>query len=69
MVVRSLSDMDIAVKSPNNLLDFDQVDVWRFDLASYHRLIETGVLAEDDRVELIDGVILQKPVGPNFDCV
>lgn len=36
-----------------------------FTTAEYHRLIEAGILTEDDRVELIDGEIIQMtPIGP-----
>ena len=36
----------------------------RFTVADYHRLGEAGVLAEDDRVELIDGDIVEmSPIG------
>jgi hypothetical protein len=32
----------------------------RFSLAQYHKLTETGVLTEDDNVELIEGYVVQK---------
>ena len=36
----------------------------KFTLEEYHRLAETGFLTEDDRVELIDGEIIEmSPVG------
>jgi Uma2 family endonuclease len=45
--------------------------VRRFTVDQYHRMIETGILAENDRVELLDGWILEKsPVGPpHATCV
>ncbi len=37
----------------------------RFTVEQYHRLAEAGVLHEDDRVELLNGVIVNMmPIGP-----
>jgi Uma2 family endonuclease len=36
----------------------------RFTVAEYHRMGEAGVLTEDDRVELLDGAIIEmSPIG------
>lgn len=41
----------------------------RFSVAEYHRMIETGVLTEDDPVELLDGWIVEKmPRTPPHDA-
>ncbi len=49
------------------------VDVARrlFTLEEYHRMGETGILGEDERVELIDGEIIQMaPIGTrHIGCV
>lgn len=42
-----------------------QVTRWQFTADDYERMITAGILAEDDRVELIDGeVIAMSPTGP-----
>lgn len=36
-----------------------------FTTAEYHRMIEAGILTEDDRIELLDGEIIKMaPIGP-----
>jgi Uma2 family endonuclease len=42
----------------------------RFSVAEYHRLIEIGLLTEDDPVELIEGYLVMKMArNPPHDCV
>lgn len=42
--------------------------VWRFSVDEYHRLIELGILTEDDPVELLEGLIVPKmPRNPLHD--
>lgn len=53
MVPRTRTDA-VAVRIPRR----------RFTTAEYHRMGEAGVLSEDDRVELLDGEIVQmSPIG------
>jgi Uma2 family endonuclease len=43
----------------------------RFTADEYHRMAQTGILTEEDRVELLDGEIIQvTPIGPRHaNCV
>jgi hypothetical protein len=43
----------------------------RFTVADYHRMVECGILSEDDRVELLDGqVVPMTPIrSPHAGCV
>lgn len=42
----------------------------RFTVHEYHRMGEAGVLREDDRVELIEGDIVEmNPIGRHAACV
>ncbi len=33
------------------------IQLWQFSVQDYHRMLESGILHEDDRVELIDGEV------------
>lgn len=35
-------------------------DIWRLSIDRYHSMIASGNLTEDDRVELLDGVLVEK---------
>ena len=42
--------------------------IWKFSVADYHRLIDIGVLDENDRVELLEGLLVPKRShGPLHD--
>lgn len=42
---------------------------WRIPMERYHELVDGGLLGEDDRVELIEGVLVaMSPKGPEHDA-
>ena len=51
--------------------NMQQVARWRFTVHDYHRMGEAGILHEDDRVELIEGEIVEMAaIGTrHFSCV
>ena len=47
------------------LLDELHVSRRKFTVDDYHKMAEAGILTEDDRVELLDGEIVEmRPIGP-----
>src|SRR5215510_15609188 len=47
-----------------------QILRWQFTVADFARMVETGILAEDDRVELIDGEVrAMSPIGPRHAAI
>src|SRR5687767_2003457 len=43
---------------------------WRFTVADFARMLETGILSESDRVELIDGEVHpMTPIGPGHASI
>lgn len=46
---------------PPHRADVSQLPLRRFTVDEYYAMAEAGILTEDDRVELIDGVIIEMP--------
>ena len=47
-----------------------QILRWQFTVTDFARMVETGILAEDDRVELIDGEVrAMSPIGPRHVAI
>lgn len=57
--------VEAVVERARQLLDEAPFDIRRLSLEEYHRLINMGFFAEDERVELIEGVLHRmSPRGP-----
>ena len=54
-VTRSVGDMATQIRAT------DAVELRRFSAAEYHRLGEIGVLGDRERVELLDGFLIDMP--------
>src|SRR5438105_578987 len=49
-----------AIRKPEQHIDIDLFALRRFSVAEYHKMIKTGILKPDDRVELLEGWIVNK---------
>jgi Uma2 family endonuclease len=49
----------MAVRKPEHI-EIDPFALRRFSVAEYHKMIKTGILKPDDRVELLEGWIVKK---------
>jgi Uma2 family endonuclease len=62
--------MTVMTRTPHLPAILPPFPVHRFTVDEYHRLIETGVLGEDDDVELLEGWVVPKmPRSPTHDAV
>jgi Uma2 family endonuclease len=52
--------MSVAMQPAWETTAFPPLPVYKLTVAQYHRMIEAGVLTENDRVELLEGWILPK---------
>jgi Uma2 family endonuclease len=50
----------VNVTSPFHSPASTREPVWRFTVAQYHRMVQLGILTEDDPVELLAGWLVQK---------
>lgn len=59
----------MAIAAPKSWYEPPPFPVRRFTVAEYHRMIEAGVLGEEDAVELLEGWIVPKmPRNPRHDA-
>lgn len=60
--------MATVASAPVDLANVTGLSMHRFTVEEYHRMIETGIVNEDDRVELLQGWIVTKmPHNPPHD--
>src|SRR5436309_16114603 len=65
---RTLQKGNGVAWSADHTFAFSPNRYWRLSLAQYHRMISAGILTEDDRVELLEGLLIAKmPHDPPHD--
>ena len=56
---------NVSATAPMSAIGVSFPSMRRFSVDEYHRMIESGILGENDRVELLDGWIVEmSPIGP-----
>ncbi len=64
MAIKEAEPAQIAASSPLG------GERYRFDVRSFHAMIEAGILGEDERVELIEGEVIEmSPINPQHVAV
>ena len=48
----SIADLPLTI--------FEPPEPWRLSVAQYHAMAKQGILADDDRVELLEGLLVAK---------
>ena len=63
--------MATQTKPPPHTVNIAQLPLRRFTVDEYYAMAEAGILKKEDRVELIDGVIvaMSPMAGPHIGCV
>jgi Uma2 family endonuclease len=62
--------MPSQLEAVKDLAGFPPLPVRRFSVAEYHRMIESGILTDEDQVELLEGWIVPKTARtPPHDAV
>jgi Uma2 family endonuclease len=57
--------MSILTPTPSRVADVPAEPIWRLTVAQYHQMVESGILTEDDPVELLEGWLVSKmPKNP-----
>jgi len=58
----------MAVEQRDPHLPVEALPLWRIPLARYHELIDAGIFDDDDRAELLEGVLVEmSPKGVEHD--
>ncbi len=58
----------MAVERRDRDLPVEALPLWRIPLVRYHELIEAGIFDDDDRAELLEGLLVQmSPKGAEHD--
>lgn len=60
--------MSVAVSLPPSGAPLPTLLLRRFSVDEYHQMIQTGILSEDEPVELLDGwIVIKRPRSPQHD--